>query len=241
MSIIKDALEYLVGLKQAKTFNIDGRTYADGGLTLVEEAAPSPRRIEISSLGSLVKLVRSENKHFVVPTFIRIENEREITVFSTYCITDKYNRYVYYDVGCSAPSFAPGWFEREDAMIKLMSVFVPNEGSEYILNLIGRMTQNSSIETDDNGITQKVTIKSGVEIKASTVIKPIVTLKPYRTFLEVEQPESAFLLRIGERAKIGLMEADGCKWVLDAKKNIAEFLENNLSELVESGEIVILP
>jgi hypothetical protein len=41
MSIIKDALEYLVGLKQPKTFEIDGRTYADSDLRLIEEAKPA--------------------------------------------------------------------------------------------------------------------------------------------------------------------------------------------------------
>jgi hypothetical protein len=184
--------------------------------------------------------VRNESKHFVTPTFVRVENERVINVFSTYCADDKYCRYLYYEATCVAPSFYPGWFEREEAMISLMSVFVPNEGSAYVLDLIGRLSQNSSIETDDNGITQKVTMKAGIEIKASTAIKPIITLKPYRTFLEVEQPESAFLLRIGERAKIGLLEADGKKWVLDAKKNIAGYLESNLADFVESGEIVIL-
>jgi hypothetical protein len=153
-------------------------------LSLIEEDKPAPQEIEISSHDSLVKLVKSECKHFVTPTFIRIDDEREITVLSTYCTDDKYNRRFYYAVKCGAPSFAPGWYEREDAMIKLMSVFIQNEGSNYILDLIGKLSQNSSIETDDNGITQKVTMKAGIEIKASTAVKPIVALKPYRTFLE---------------------------------------------------------
>jgi hypothetical protein len=79
-----------------------------------------------------------------------------------------------------------------------------------------------------------------VDLKQSTLIKPVVSLKPFRTFLEVEQPESNFLLRVGERIKIGLLEADGKKWVLDAKENIAGYFARELAGLIQAGSIVIL-
>ena len=46
-------------------------------------------------------------------------------------------------------------------------------------------------------------------------------LRPYRTFKEIDQPESQFLLRLNENGNIGLFEADGGMWKLEAKKSIA--------------------
>ena len=47
--------------------------------------------------------------------------------------------------------------------MKLMSIFEATEGRDYILNTISAITQNSSVETADNGITQSVTMKTGKE------------------------------------------------------------------------------
>ena len=40
----------------------------------------------------------------------------------------------------------------------------------------------------------------------------------FRTFLEVEQPESEFLLRVDPDEGIGFFEADGGIWKLEAPK-----------------------
>ncbi|MBE6905330.1 MAG: hypothetical protein E7476_03565 [Ruminococcaceae bacterium] len=71
-------------------------------------------------------------------------------------------------------------------------------------------------------------------------------MKPFRTFLEVDQPESEFLLRLrpgdkesGTQAEIGLFEADGGAWKLMAKHNIAAFFADNLADLIEAGTVVV--
>lgn len=57
------------------------------------------------------------------------------------------------------------------------------------------MTIENSVSTNDNGVTQTVEARQGVALNALIEIKPRVMLRPFRTFLEVEQPESEFLLR----------------------------------------------
>jgi hypothetical protein len=237
--MIKQAMEYLMALKTPKTFEIGGRTYSSEKLSLIERATDRPAPIGATSLESAVKLISRENKYFASPTFVRAESERKISVFSTFNIDDEYRRYTYYNIECDAPKFAPGWYDREDMTIKLMSIFEQNQGSEYILDTISRISVNNVIETSDNGITQTVVMRQGAEIKAKTQITPIVRLKPYRTFLEVDQPESKFLFRVGEKTRIGLLEADGGMWKLEAKRNIVDYLEANLSDLTQSGNIVV--
>jgi len=238
--MIQQALEYLVGLTQNKTYNIDGYNYSDRDLVLIKEDKPAPKSITVSTISSVAALIRREEKHFVLPTFVEVLSPRELVVYSTYDTEGEYNRHEYYRAKCNAPMFSPGWNEREDIIIKLMSLFDKTADLDYVLDLISKITQNSSIETADNGITQKVTAREGVELKNTTTIKPIISLKPYRTFLEVEQPESKFLLRVGERLKVGLLEADGGKWTLDAKKNIADYFARELKDLIESGTIIIV-
>lgn len=77
------------------------------------------------------------------------------------------------------------------------------------------------------------------ELTASE-IKPRVMLRPFRTFLEVEQPESEFLLRVDPDEGIGFFEADGGIWKLEAKKNIADYFLKNMGDLIDAGKVVVM-
>ena len=84
-----------------------------------------------------------------------------------------------------------------------------------------------------NTSTQK-----GVALQTNEAIRPIVKLRPYRTFQEVEQPESTFLIRISDRG-ISFIEADGGMWRLTARNTIKTFLEENLAAEIESGKVIV--
>ena len=88
-------------------------------------------------------------------------------------------------------------------------------------------------------MTQTVQVKKGIALAAREQVRPIVNLRPYRTFLEVEQPESAFLIRVREGMQVGIIEADGGMWKIEARRNIAAYLEKELKELIESGNVVV--
>ena len=67
-----------------------------------------------------------------------------------------------------------------------------------------------------------------------------VRLRPFRTFLEVEQPESEFLLLVDADKGIGLFEADGGVWKLEAKRNIADYFASHLADLIDAGQVVVM-
>ena len=247
MSIDREALEFISELGTSRVHEHHGEKFVispSGKITHIPHEPPRPQPIKVTSLDSLVGLISKEVENFPTPTFVHIVNEREIEVFSTFDKADAANphvRHVFYNVECDAPSFNSAcWYNREDATIKLLSVFEDTEDKNYILDIISRLTQNNSVVMSDNGITQTIEMRSGVELKSSTQLKPIVSLKPFRTFLEVEQPESKFLFRVNEKGQIGFIEADGGMWVLEAKKNIAQYLTQQLKELIESGQVVMM-
>lgn len=135
----------------------------------------------------------------------------------------------------SPPTCWSGW-ARE---IELRSRFAPGEGVDYLLDLLSRISKNSGVTTTDNGVSQTVEARQGVALKTVIPVKPRVPLRPYRTFQEVEQPESEFLLRLDEEGNIGLFEADGGMWKLTARQTIKAFLEKELSGLIAADAVYV--
>jgi len=87
------------------------------------------------------------------------------------------------------------------------------------------------------GVSQSVTARAGLARVAEVPVTNPVTLRPYRTFAEVEQPASPFILRLkrkdGEMPQCALFEADGGKWKIEAIQNIARALRVLTAELPE--------
>lgn len=76
--------------------------------------------------------------------------------------------------------------------------------------------------------------KYGNAGKEDVIVPNPVTLRPYRTFLEVEQPESKFIFRIREgsdgQPMFKLVEADAGLWKYEAVDAIKKYLTENLPE-----------
>lgn len=68
----------------------------------------------------------------------------------------------------------------------------------------------------------------------SAIVPNPVKLKPYRTFLEVDQPVSEFIFRMKQDKYDGvlcaLFEADGGAWKMEATERIKKYLESELKE-----------
>ena len=111
---------------------------------------------------------------------------------------------------------------------------------DYLLALLSHIDTSQGVSTMDNGVTQEVSVRRGVVLKEQQTVQPIVHLQPYRTFLEVKQPASDFLLRIDKDGHPALYEADGGAWKLEAKRSIAAYLGEQLADLVESGNVVVM-
>ena len=151
-----------------------------------------------------------------------------------------FSRNALYRAEADVPGLRTGFRDRETAMIELRSLFIPNEGTAYLLDLLSRITDEKSVSSKDNGVTQVVEARQGVALNAMVEIRPRVLLRPFRSFLEVEQPESEFLLRVDADKGIGFFEADGGVWKLEAKRNIADYFARNLADLIDAGRVVVM-
>jgi hypothetical protein len=119
------------------------------------------------------------------------------------------------------------FLDQEEFIIGLNSRFVPTEQTAAILSYVSGLRENSSQKLRDDGITQTTTIRAGVASLAESAIQNPVTLKPFRTFVEVDQPASQFVFRMRREndgvPTCALFAADGGMWQVDAMLTIREW------------------
>ena len=181
-------IDKIVSLKETKIFEINGQTYADASLTRIPPHVDRPDCISVSGLDSICKLIRTELEKVGTTIMVQVKSNDTVEVMTTY-LSD-FSRNTLYRAKADAPGLYTGFRGREVALIELRSLCIPNEGTAYLLDLLSRMTNENSVSTNDNGVTQTVEARQGVALNAVVEIKPRVMLRPFRTFLEVEQPES---------------------------------------------------
>lgn len=231
-------IDKIVSLKDPKTFEINGDTYCDSTLVRVVPHVDSPWALEVTGLDSICKLIREEMEKVESTIMVQVKDYNLVECFTTY--RDNFARFDLYRCRADVPGFRSGWREREEALIQLRSLFIPNEGTEYLLNLLSRISEDSNVTSSDNGVTQRVEARQGIALNSMVEVKPRVSLQPFRTFLEVAQPESEFLLRVDKDRGIGFFEADGGVWKLEAKRNVVAYFNEALKDLIEDGKVVVM-
>ena len=231
-------IDKIVSLKQTQTFEIGGQTYTDGHLTRIPPHVDRPECITVSGLDGICKLIRTELAKVDATILVQAKSHKTVEVMTTYL--PDFSRNVLYRAEADVPGLRTGFRAREEALIELRSLFIPNDGTKYLLDLLSRITDEKSVSSKDNGVTQTVEARQGVALNAMVEVRPRVQLRPFRTFLEVEQPESEFLLRVDADKGIGLFEADGGVWKLEAKRNIADYFTSNLADLIDAGRVVVM-
>ena len=92
------------------------------------------------------------------------------------------------------------------------------------------MTEEQSVQTADDGISQRVILKAGVQEVDKTIFRNPAFLRPMRTFTEVMQPQSPFVVRFKEGRKAALFEADGGAWKREAIGLIGAYLKEKLRD-----------
>jgi len=236
--MLKEAIEKIASMAANQIHEVEGHFYSDKPVYEIEPPRYKPAHVIVKGIDSIVSLIKQEIEKVNAPVFVEVVNYNEIKAYSTY--DERFERQELYRAVSDVPQFQFGWREYDEAMIAFRSQFIQNEGTEYILELLSKITNNNSVSSEDNGLSQTVEVRKGIGLIAKESVRPIVRLTPYRTFLEVEQPASEFLLRLDEEGRIGLFEADGGMWKLEAKKRIASRLRYELSALITDGKVVVM-
>ena len=229
--MIKEALQYIVGLGKAEEHMINGACYSDKPLHRIDTYYPKADAIEMHTLTSLVDYIKSEVDEMPPRMIVEVKSPTEVELYSQ--LDPNRDRESLVVASARVPGFEFDRFvEHEKFCINLQSKFIPSDDRELILKFAGTVEAGSVSEYGDDGVTQKATIKTGLASKGDAIVPNPVCLRPYRTFLEVEQPESAFVFRMKQDSYGSVMcaifEADGGAWKMDATQAIKEYLQREL-------------
>ena len=202
-----------------------------------------PDTLPLQSLDALVRLVQTEAGVLAgegEPLYITVPDHLTVRCFGRPDYGMRCHRQVWYETRAVD---VPGWGEKvslgfEEAQIALRTRFQETADTPYVQKLLSEISCGAKIVYNDNGIATTITTQKGVALQSNECIRPIVTLRPYRTFQEVEQPESIFLIRVSDRG-ISFTEADGGMWKLQARETVKAWLEGRLQAETEAGKVII--
>lgn len=200
---------------------------------------PTPATLKLNTLTGLIDYVTKGADAVTGDDnglMIHVVSERQVDVVSG--LFGRFDqRRVYATASAEAvlskSSFNYGeFYDCELFVIKLLSLFEDFDGRAAVLRVVGNIKEENVRNTGDDGVTQTVTARSGIARVEEVAVPNPVHLAPFRTFREVTQPLSPFVLRMkgrdGGLPTAALFEADGGKWKLDAIGFIREFLSTKI-------------
>lgn len=221
-----------------KLVTIEGVQYSTTALIDVRKAEPVCEPVKIHTLTGLLEFVklligaeREESDSFA----LHVVNHHEVRLVDAaiegrFRQRELYASATFEELIGMAGGFQFGTFvDAEKFNVALQSLFIDSHDRARVLSVVGNLADEKVLNASDDGISQTVTGRAGVVTKAAVVAPNPVTLAPFRTFREIAQPESQFILRLqagreGGLPNAALFEADGGAWRLKAIEFIAAYL-----------------
>jgi hypothetical protein len=217
-----------IELAAPNMIDVESRQYSDKPLHPVLD--PTPDTLELSTIASLVDYAKMESP---IDPIVHIASPTEVRLISS-LHGDFFQRSIFAKAVCRPPQFDFGRFtDHEEFMISLQALFEETPDRETVMSVIGNIADEGVATYEDDGISQKVTVKAGITRRSEAKVPNPVKLAPYRTFSEVAQPVSPFILRMKKGSplpSVALFEADGGLWKLGAIENIKKFLVGKLPD-----------
>ena len=237
MEEIKQAIEYIAGLavkaEKPEIVKFGNKTYCTKDLKRYDRPDKA-EPIKATTLTALVDYIE-ENAHELRDyMIIQVVSPTEVRLFSG--LLAERDRETLFEVHAQLPHFEYGReYGQEQFLIALQACFENSSDRETVAMVASNIVNTQSATYSDDGITQQAVIKTGITTKEPALVPNPVNLIPYRTFLEVRQPESDFVFRISESREgaptFKLVEADGGRWKSEAMGTVRGYLENELGHI----------
>jgi hypothetical protein len=211
---------------------IDDLSYVSKPIYL-PPAEPSIESLDVTTLSGVIDYrLRLTSE----PMFIHIVSPTQVALYTPEDGRHKQrDRHVFADCrSVIGNGFKFGEFmEVEQFIINLQAQFAPTDERATLLSVVGNLASENVRTLEDDGVTQAVEVRSGIARRSATTVPNPISLRPYRTFPEVEQPASDFVFRLkqgkeGQMPQAALFAADGGRWKIEAIRAIAVWLSDEL-------------
>lgn len=236
--MIKDALQYLVGLAKPRTENINGKDYYfQNDCPKLVDSCHRCEAVEISTLTSLVDYIKGRMKDDFLEglpqMIVIVRSETEVNLVSAF--NDDMKRWEVIRAQARIPKIEFNKFlDQESFIIQMQAMFLDTSDKKIVMQVAGNVKDETVANYGDDGISQKATIKTGLANVEDVIVPNPVKLKPFRTFHEIGQPEIDFVFRMrnsGGGISCALFEADGGMWKFNTVHEIAEYLKTELKDV----------
>jgi len=233
--MLKAAMEKMLDLAKVEVIEVGVRKFTSRKVEEVKPFTIDP--ITVHSLRAVVDFFKGELKqNRDVDTgnvLIHIVDPYTVKVVSGAADQTYRNREHYLTAKCIHDEFDFGkYHDQEQMIIKLMTLFVQDEKTAVIRDVISRLTVRSDVELEDDGVSQDVTVrKTNRRGDEKITIENPMTLRPIRTFTEVDQVSAPYVLRVKDMSgipNVAIFDASADHWKNDAITNIRQFLEKEL-------------
>jgi len=239
--MIKEAIEKILTLSRPEVVEVDDRAYLLQGRDPAVDIYPDT--LKINNLSGIVDYC-AEAPEDIERFLIHVRDYNQVSLYMP-----MYGPFNTRPELIRASSRATGFmfghlYDYESFIIAMHTCFVPNDDRDYVLKFIGSVRVDASAKIEDDGISQTLTAKQGASSLVKDIpIKNILTLKPYRTFTEIDQPESVFVFRmkVEKGAPVfSIHEADGAAWKQTAVERIKTYLAEKTSLQANASAISII-
>ena len=235
--MIAKAIEKIISISGPHIINTAQGSYSDQRLVRIKDDMTA-EPIEVRSISALVAYIRDVANAIdginVKSYFVQVVSPTEIKLLSG--LNRDRERECIMVARPELPRIPFGQFiDSENMIIALQSMFMDDNDTKEILAFVGTATAGTIKEYDDNGVSQVATVRSGARGKENKIVPSPCTLCPIRTFTEIKQPASKFIFRLkdgnGDTVQAALFEADGGAWRIEAMREIADYLQEQLSDI----------
>ena len=215
---LRNAMEYIAEQAAPHVVEINGDTYTDKRMMRAEP-------IQMRTLTSLLDYISSNVDELDACRKYMVHVTSPTRVDLVSCLNFDRMRETLAIVEAQIPEFSyDTYMDHERFLIALQAKFLPGDDRELLLKFAGTVESGTVAQYGDDGVTQKATVKSGISSKTDAIVPNPVILAPYRTFLEVEQPESSFIFRMRDSDRGGVSCA-----LFEAMSDVAAYIIKQLS------------
>ena len=187
MEGLRDALQYITGLKaesmEPKLLEINGETYCTKDLRRYHRF-PMASSLSVNTLTALVDYIKGKSEELRESSILHVVSPTRVLLYSG--LIDERDREILMATDAIVNEFEfDHYYDQERFLIELQANFVETEDLATIMKVAGNIKSGTTANYSDDGVSQKTTIKSGVEFTDVIVPNP-AKLRPYRTFAEIE-------------------------------------------------------
>lgn len=245
MDLTREFLEKVAEMAQPNTLTEGIRTFVDKPMHMLVDEIAADTPLRTNSLSSVADYIKSNADFDALASdgrkIIHVEDEKTVWLYTEMNSFKKRSALLLASAWVSSFPFGQ-WLSLENFIISVQANFVTDEHRDELLSFVATVKQDTGVEQQDDGVTQKVTTRSGVSLSRTSKVPNPITLRPFRTFSEVEQPESAFVFRIkaeeGCGVKAALFAADGDAWRHDAILKIRDYFQTHV--IAEDDSVIVL-